>query len=296
MKKIAIVTDGSCDIPKKLIEEYSIHVIPFQVIFGEEVYKTYGDWGTITKEEFYVKLQTSVEPPTSAIPPNIDFVKTFQKALAESDTVICIVLSKNFSGLYQNALRISSTFKGDDITIVDSRVATSTLGVLVIEAAKMAKNGATKEEILKRLDELIPQARLVVVLNSVDAVYRSGRVGWAKKFLVSSLRIKPVVYFNDGSIVSGGTLIGRKEVVKRLKFIAPIILEKAITDIIFIWHVRNPGTAQELLELMETHNTQNKRIIVQEAGSLVGTHVGEKAIGFMYIGEYNKKWLLKMKV
>lgn len=295
MKKVAIVTDGSCDIPKSVVEQYNIHIVPFRVIFGDEVFKTYGDWGTLTKEEFYLKLATSSVSPTSAIPGIPDFLDVFQEALNSADSVIAIFLSQKFSGLHQAACKISSTMEGKDITIVDSKVSTSSLGVLVIEAAKMAQKGKGKEEILERLNELIPQARLIAILDSVDAVYRSGRVGWAKKFLVSSLKIKPIVNFEDGLIVSGGTLQGAKEVIKRLKFAASIIITQAITDTIVIWHVRYPEVAKEIVDFMEKHNTLRKTIIIQEAGPVVGTHVGEKSLGLMYIGPYKKRWLLKMK-
>ncbi|MCK5182652.1 MAG: DegV family protein, partial [Candidatus Heimdallarchaeota archaeon] len=146
-----------------------------------------------------------------------------------------------------------------------------------------------------RIELIKTQARLLVVLDSVDSVYRSGRVGWSKKFLVKSLKIKPIVNFVGGQIVSGGTLRGTEQVLKRIKFAAPIILKNSITDHVVIWHVRNPKAAEEILEIMEANNGQNKELIVQEAGPLVGTHVGEKSIGIMYIGDYKKKWILKMK-
>ncbi|NHK30673.1 MAG: DegV family protein [Asgard group archaeon] len=295
MSKIAIITDGSCDIPKDLVDRYKIHIVPFRVVFGEKAYKTFGDWGDLSKEEFYKKLQTCEENPTSAIPSPRDIHDVYQKALNEADSVICIFLSNNFSGLFQEAVKVKQLFHGKDITLVDSTVTTSSMGALVLHAAKMVENGYTKEQILLKLEELKQKARLLVILDSVDGVYRSGRVGWAKKFLVSSFKIKPIVNFKDGLIVPGGTLIGRKEVIKRLKFVAPIIVKQAITDYIFIWHVNYPELANELYKIMNSHNNGNKEIIIQKAGPVVGTHVGEKSIGFMYIGDYKKRWILKMQ-
>jgi DegV family protein with EDD domain len=296
VNKIAIVTDGSSDIPQELVKKYRIYIVPFRVVFGEEVYKTYGDWGSFTKEEFYHKLKTSEEFPTTAIPSPKDFHEVYQEALENADRVIGIFLSQNFSGFYQEAVKVKEQFlKDSNITLIDSKVATLSLGVLVLQAAKMAAKGETKESIIQKINELIPNARLLVVLDSVDAVHRSGRVGWAKKFLVSSLQIKPIVNFRNGLIVPGGTLRKSNEVIKRLKFVAPIIMKEAITEEIFIWHVRYPEAAQEIYDLMESKNDMNKEIRIQEAGPVVGAHVGEKSIGFMYIGDYNKKWILKMK-
>ncbi|MFW9923592.1 MAG: DegV family protein, partial [Candidatus Thorarchaeota archaeon] len=295
MRDIAIVTDGSCDLPKELIEKYNIFIIPFKVIFGVEVFKTSGDWGDLTKDDFYNKLQSSRVFPTTAIPPQKDMINVFQEALQSAKNTIGIFLSKEFSGFYNAALLASKSLAGENIFLVDSKVSTSTLGALVLEAAKMAERGVSKDEILLKLEELIPQARLAVILDSVNAVYRSGRVSWAKKFLVSSLTIKPIVNFEKGLIVPGGTLFGKKEVLKRLKFLLPIILDKAITDTIFIWHVRYPEGAKELYDEAQKFNIHKKQVVIQEAGPVVGTHVGEKSIGFMYIGPYESKWLSKMK-
>ncbi|MHA1123707.1 MAG: DegV family protein, partial [Candidatus Heimdallarchaeota archaeon] len=154
MAKIALVTDGSCDIPRDLVEKYSIHVVPFRVIFGEESIKTFGDWGTLTKDEFYEKVRTCKEYPTSAIPSPAEIEKVFNEALEEADSVIGIFLSDSFSGLYQAAVKVSRKFENADISLVDSRVATSTLGVLVMAAAKMIQKDYSKDEILQRLEEL----------------------------------------------------------------------------------------------------------------------------------------------
>ena len=69
MRKLAIVTDGSCDIPKKYVDKYQLNIIPFRVLFGTEVFQTFGDWGDLTKEEFYDKLKTCEEFPTTGITP-----------------------------------------------------------------------------------------------------------------------------------------------------------------------------------------------------------------------------------
>ncbi|MBN1328354.1 MAG: DegV family protein [Candidatus Heimdallarchaeota archaeon] len=297
MPKIALLTDGSCDLPKELIDKYNIGVIPFRVNFGIESYKTYGDWGTLSKEEFYHKLRTSKEFPTSSIPAPKDIHDGYKEALSKANTVIAIFLSQKFSGLIQSASKIKEEmFQGEDITIVDSRVSTSSLGALVVHTAKMIDQNYSKEEILSSLNSLIPQTKLIAILDSVNEVYRSGRVGWSKKFLVLSLQIKPIVNFKDGLIVPGGTIFGRKEVIKKLKFVAPIIAKKAITDNIFIWHVRNQSIAQEIYDTMEANNVLGKEIRIQEAGPVVGTHVGEKSLGIMYIGDYEKKWLTRMKI
>ncbi len=295
MSKVAIVTDGSADLPKKLVEKYDIHIAPFQVIFGNEIYKMMGNFGDLTPDEFYEKLAKAKDYPTTSIPTPKSFMIAFENAATKAEAVISIFISKELSGTYQSALSIIPKIDEKNITIVDSKASTSTLGILVVEAAKMAKAGSSKEEILARLDELIPKARLVCVLDSIDSVYRSGRAGWGKKFMVNAFKIKPLIHFEDGKLVPGGTIRGREVADNAMRFTATKVVKHATNDLIFVWHVRRPDFANELKEIMEKDNPEGKEIIVIEAGPVIGTHVGAGALAFMYVGDYNNNWLLKQR-
>ncbi|MHA1556123.1 MAG: DegV family protein [Candidatus Heimdallarchaeota archaeon] len=296
MRKVAIVTDGSCDLPKRLIEKYNIFVVPFQVIVGSKVYKMYGDYGTISKDEFYDLVEKGEELPTTSLPAPKAFYDTYISALENAESVIGIILSQNLSSTFHNAQIMLHMLEGKDVTLVDSKVAASTLGLIVIEAAKLAQANASKEQILAHINTLIPQARLVGIMHDVEASYRSGRLSWGKKFLADALQIRPIVVFKEGKIVSGGTILGgREEIIRRMNNLAPFVVKHAITDTIVIWHVRCPDDAQQLKEKMEKVNTKGKELIVQEAGPVIGTHVGFNAIAFMYIGRYNKRWVKRKR-
>jgi DegV family protein with EDD domain len=294
MQNVAIVTDGSCDLPKDLIDKYKISIAPFQVIFDTDVYQLFGDSGELTKEEFYDRLEKGPNMPTTAIPKPKSFMDAFEAASKLGDSVIAIFLSKELSGTIQSATRVLHMLEEVDITIVDSKVSASCLGLLVLEAAKMAVDGATKEEILTELDNLIPQANLVVVVDTMEYLYRGGRIGRAKKLFGQALNIKPILHFEDGVVSSGGTIRGRDEVIRRLKFMAKFIAKNSITNQIFIWHTRDLEIANDLKEIINQNKTSNIEVRTQEAGPVIGTHVGPKSLGFTYIGSYNKNWLLKM--
>jgi len=224
VQKVAIVSDGSCDLPKELIEKYSIHIVPMSVIIGNKVYKLYGDYGTITKEEFYNQYGKDEIFPTTSLPSPKKFADVFEVALKEAESVIAIFLSDNLSSTFQTAKIALNYLDNSDITIIDSKVAASTLGALVIEAAKMAQKGALKEEILKHIEKLIPEAKLVGILDRVDAVYRSGRISWGKKFLAERINIKPVIGFQDGKIITYGNIrANRRSIMFRMRYMATIL-------------------------------------------------------------------------
>ena len=295
MRKVAIVTDGSSDLPEELIKKYNIFVAPFKVIFGDKVFHMKGNFGDLTTDEFYDLYDNSKEFPTTAVPSPQAFKDAFESAAKEADVVLGIFISSALSGTYQSALRVVSMIDNAEVLCIDSQVAASTLGALVIEAAKMANNNADKKAIVDRLNEIIPQGKLVSVQDNVDAVYRSGRVGWAKKFLVSAFKIKPIVHFEGGKIVPGGTIRGREEANKAMRNAAKFVAKNAITDTIFVWHVRTPEFAQELKQIIEQNNPKKLDVQIVEAGPVVGTHVGKGALAFMYYGDYNPDWLLKIE-
>lgn len=297
MRKVAIITDGTSDIPKDLVEKYNIHIIPIFVIFETKKFAIYGDYGEISKEEFYKRLRTCNEMPTTGIASQNYFISAFKAAAKEVESVIGVFLSEKLSAHFAEARRIAETLEDIDITVVDARASAIPLGLTVLEAAIMAHEGKSKEEILTRLEEeLIPQNKMVVVLDTLENLYRGGRIGKAQKFLGQSLKVKPIICYNeDGSVGNRGKIKGgREEVIKRFKFIAPFVVKHAITDNIFIWHSEYIEPAKELLEIMEQHNDKGKKIRIVNAGPVVGTHVGEKTLGVVYIGPYNKNWL-KMK-
>ena len=276
MQNVAIVTDGSCDLPKDLIDKYKIFVAPFQVLFDTEAFQLYGDSGEISKEEFYFRLEKGPNMPTTAVPKPKSFLDAFVAASQAAKSVIAIFLSKELSGTIQSALGILHKVDNEDITIVDSKVTASCLGLLVLEAAKMAANGASKEEVLTKLDNLIPQTNLVIVVDTMEYLYRGGRIGRAKKLFGQALNIKPILHFEDGVVSSGGTIRGRKEVIKRLKYMALFVAKNAITDQIFIWHTRDIEIANELKEIIEENNVGDIQVRIQEAGPVIGTHIGPK--------------------
>lgn len=296
MKQVAIVTDGSSDLPKEIIEKYGICIAPFKVVFGDNVYHMKGNYGDLTPDQFYDMYEKSSVFPTTSVPSPQAFKDAFEEALKDAKSAIGIFISSELSGTYQSAKRLVDSMLDDkDVTIIDSKVAASTLGALVIEAAKLAHDGKSKNEIITRIDELIPHGKLVSVQDNIDAVYRSGRVGWAKKFIVSKFKIKPIVHFEGGKIVPGGTIRGREEADKALKNTAKYIAKHTLTDIIFVWHVRRLAFANELKEIIEANNPDKKQVYVIEAGPVVGVHVGPGALAFMYYGDYNPDWLLKVE-
>ncbi|NHJ31533.1 MAG: hypothetical protein FK732_01605, partial [Asgard group archaeon] len=100
----------------------------------------------------------------------------------------------------------------------------------------------------------------------------------------------------DGIVISYGSVrANRRSVLFRMRYMATLVARYAFTDTIFVWHVQRPEAANMLKRVIEKNNPEKKEIIIQEAGPIVATHVGLKAIAFMYIGNFERSWLIKLK-
>ncbi|MBD3192595.1 MAG: DegV family EDD domain-containing protein [Candidatus Heimdallarchaeota archaeon] len=292
MKKVAIITDGSCELPDDLIERYDIDVVPLAVIFektNERFYVT-GESGTMSKDLFYKKLRQEI-PKTDVPLPKV-FYGYFMEAAKKADSVIAIFVSNKLSKVILNAKSAVSGIHDKDITIVDSCVGGPALGLLVLEAAKMAQDCRSKGEILQSVNDLIPQVSHTAILDTLNNIYRSGRVGWLRKSLGEAFKIKPILHFENGETSNGGNFRGREEVLNGLKRLAPYALKHSVTDEILIWHSRNIEEAEELKETLSKNNRYSKNIRIIEAGPIIGGYMGEKMLGLIYLGDFKDNWLL----
>ncbi|MHA1213207.1 MAG: DegV family protein, partial [Candidatus Heimdallarchaeota archaeon] len=148
MPNVSIVTDGANDLSQKIIDEYEISVVPYRIFFDDEIYRIWNkDHSTISTQDLCAKLAkcTKDNLPHTSLPSPGDLVKVFEEALKKADSVIAIFLSGKMSGIVDTAKRVvEQHMPGKDISIFDSKSVMSGIGVQVLEAAKMAKEGKTK--------------------------------------------------------------------------------------------------------------------------------------------------------
>jgi DegV family protein with EDD domain len=141
---IRIITDSTADLPKEVIDEYGITVLPLMVNFGSNSYR---DGFDLSPSEFYKKLANSKELPTTSQINPPSFITAYKEELEKGNSVISIHLSSKGSGTYQSAVVAKDTLGDDRITIIDSLGYSMGMGLLVIEAAKLAKAGASVADI-----------------------------------------------------------------------------------------------------------------------------------------------------
>lgn len=297
MSKVAIVTDGVNDLSEQMIKEYDIISVPMRIFFGDEEFNIWhNDKCTISLEDFTARVSKGSKGPhpRTSLPKLSEFSKAFDEALEKADSVIAILMSSGLSGTVQaTQTLIDNNYQGKDITIFDSLHTMSGTGIQALEAAKMAKQGNTKEEILGRLESINPRVRTIMVMNDLNFLYKGGRIGRAKKLMASALNVIPVVQMKDGVIHPIGSFKGEKNLTEQLKSFCSKILEQNETNDIFLYQINQENVTSEVYKAMSEANGNGVRIHHSTAGAILGVYAGPKTICLSYIGNFDEKWLVK---
>ncbi|MBN1683703.1 DegV family protein [Candidatus Bathyarchaeota archaeon] len=287
MKKIKIVVDSTCDLDSALVEKYDIALVPFSVIFGDKLYK---ENITITKEEFYQMIQTSKDHPQTGLPQPKEFYDVFEKHLKEGREIVCLTISGAFSGTYNSAMVSSKMLDPKKIHIVDSRNSTLGLGLMTIEAAKLAEKGSSAQEIVAYLQKIIPNVRTLAMAGTLDWLQKGGRIGKAQWLVGSLLGFKPFIGIEDGLVTGFGKTRGLETAMATLKFVGMKALKDPNVGTLMVGYTTLPDAAQELANYFQ-EKSSNKEIILTRLGAALGTQVGPGCFGLGWIGKFDKKWL-----
>lgn len=195
---VRIVTDTTAVLPPEYILAKRLEVAPQVIIFGEESFMENVE---ISPEEFIYRLKTSPHLPKTAAPPPGEFIKAYRRLLAEADTIISIHPSADVSGTVRSAqIAKEQEFPGADIRIIDTRVVGGCLGSMVMAAVAWAESGLDADEIIRRLETMIPRARTYFLISTLDFLQRGGRIGGAAALVGSLLQIKPILELRDGHV------------------------------------------------------------------------------------------------
>lgn len=208
---IKIVCDGISNMPESLAKQYDIEVIPITLIVDGKEFKE----NDVTNEEFYKIMKAAKEIPKTSQPTYYEFKTTFDKYANEGKTVLYIAGSSKSSGTYQSGVIASKDVDGE-VHVFDSMSISFGCGMLVIEAAKMAKEGMRLEDILSKLEELKKKVFVSMSVNSLEYLQKGGRISNGKAFIANVLNIRPMLTVKDGLIFQEGQVRGNKKIIPEI--------------------------------------------------------------------------------
>ena len=275
MSKIALVTDSTCDLPKSVVKDKNITVIPLNVHFGEE---TFLDGIDLQSNEFFEKLSTSEIHPQTSQPSVGRFVETYNDLLKKHDSILSLHISSKLSATYNSALQAQKEIGNEKIKVIDSMNGTLGLGAIVHHIADLNQKGESFENLVKEAEKIIPNAIFMGLVPTLEYLAKGGRIGKARAFMGSLLKIKPILSAVDGEIQSVGKA---RTLIKGMDFIVDEMKNRKISKL-FIVHANHEERAN-LLKEKTTDLIDPKDIIIAEFGPVVGTHLGPGSFGVGFI-------------
>lgn len=278
MMKTAVVTDSTAYIPIEIREKLNIHMIPLNVIFGNETYEEEVEISTV---DFYEQIKHK-ELPTTSQPSVGQFVELFESLAKDYDAVISIHLSSGISGTYQGAVSAGSMVEGIKVYPFDSEISCMVQGFYVIEAAEMALAGKTPQEIISRFEEMKQTLCAYFMADDLSHLQRGGRLSSAQALIGSLLQVKPLLHFQDKKIVPFEKIRTRKKAMKR---IVELLGEEVNSGECYKAVIIHANREQEALEWRDELQVQfpNVEFMISYFGPVIGTHLGEGSMGLGWV-------------
>ena len=269
MTKIKIVTDSSVTIEPEVVKELDITIVPLSVMVDGGVYSD----SDLEEGEFLRLMQSSRNLPKTSQPPVGVFADVFDRLAEDGAQIISIHMSHALSGTVE-AARQGATLANTDVTVVDSSFTDQAMKFQVTEAAKLAKEGVSLEEILTKIEEVKEKTELYIGLSTLENLVKGGRIGRVSGLISSLLNIRVIMQMKNHQlepIVKGR---GAKTFKKWLDDLTASLQIKQVAEI-GISYAGSPELALEMKESLQPY--VKKPIPVLETGSIIQTHTGENA-------------------
>jgi DegV family protein with EDD domain len=272
-RKIAIVTDSTADLTPELVEELGVTIVPLRVIFGNEAYR---EGVEITTEEFYERLVKSRQLPTTSAPSVGDFQEVYERLLKEADGIISIHISSKLSGTMQVAETArQSIAKPERIELVDSQATSVAIGFVVMEAVEAARAGAKLAEVKAAAESAVQRTQVQFMLDTLEYVRRGGRIGRARAYLGTLLRVKPILSFREGEVYPEERVRTRARGLERI--IQWAVRHQKVKRAV-VAHATTLDEAESIRERLAMAFPSVK-VHLMRFGPVIGTHGGPGTIG-----------------
>jgi DegV family protein with EDD domain len=275
MGKVAVVTDSTAFLEPGVAQELDITVVPLNVHLGDEILR---DGIDITPEAFFQRLEKGSQIPHTSPPSVQSFEQVYADLHTRTDQILSVHISGRLSQTLHHAERGAESLLGRcSIAVVDSLTTSLGLGILAKAAAEAAQQGATLDEIVRLARGMIPHLYIVFYVDQMDYLERGHRIGKAQAILGTMLKIKPLLFVEDGEIIPLEKVRTHEKAIEKLfEFVAEFSeLEQAA---IAQRHTSPTQETKMLLEKLEQLFPHIEFPIIQY-GPVLASHIGPSAMG-----------------
>ena len=276
----AIVLDSTADFPEAPQRFANWRVVPLYVRFGDESYKDYVE---LSPEEFYARLRTAPELPTTSQPTPGDFLETYE-ALGAFDRIYSLHLSSVLSGTYQSAVTAAAELGGDRVRVIDSESASAAIAMLGLAIQARLDRGTTDEEIDGLVARFKAEAGLIFTVDTLEFLRRGGRIGRASAWAGQLLHVKPILTIQR-EVVPLKRVRGNRKAMQEFVTAFTSTTTDTPTLKIGIAHADAPERAEQLRKMVRAERPQAEIEVVTTLGAVVGTHAGPGTVGFFWFDD-----------
>jgi len=280
MPRIAVVTDSTCDMGPAALAARQVEMVPLKVLFGDVEFR---DWIDFTPTTFFPKLRASAQLPTTSQPTPADFAAVYARLAAMgAEGIVSIHLSAKLSGTCESAI-LAAKDAPIPVRVVDTTFVSGAMALPIEAAIAVRDAGGDLDAVEKAAVETIEKTRLFFVLDTLDYLVKGGRAGKAQGMAAALLNIKPVLEVAGGVIVPFKKCKGTAKAIREMaQHVADESKKKGPLKIVII-HAVAETLADELENAIRSAGTQIASISFDEIGSVIGTHVGPRALGVGYM-------------
>ena len=282
MGAIRIIADSCCDLPQELTKAYGITVIPLYVLLGEKVYQ---DGVDVTSQMLYDYFDATAQTPKTSAANVGDYEDCFRPFVEAGDAIIYIGLSASMSSTLANAKTAAGLFPEAKIACIDSKNLSTGIGLIVLRAAEMVREGLSFDEIVKNVEQLTELSRASFILEKLEYLRRGGRCSLMASVGASMLSIKPEIAVRNGAMSNRskfrGSMVSCAE-----KYVQSLLANPDRIDKRRAFVTYTSGTDEAVVEAMcSTAKAANlfDEIICCEAGCVITSHCGRNTIGLLFI-------------
>jgi DegV family protein with EDD domain len=276
----AIVLDSTADFPQAHERFENWRMVPLYVRFGDESRRDYIEMGP---QEFYARLRTATELPTTSQPTPGDFLAVYEE-LASYERVYSLQISAKLSGTFESA-RTAASQLGDRVRVVNTETASAAIAILGFAIQRRLERGTTDEEIDELVERFKRDAGLIFTVDTLEFLQKGGRIGKAAAFAGNLLHIKPILSIADGEVLPLRRVRGNHKAIQEFASAFTESTQDGPGLRVGIAHADAPEREQALRALVADLRPQAQVEVATTLGAVVGAHAGPGTVGFFWFDD-----------
>jgi len=277
----AIVVDSTADFPEAPERFPNWRVVPLYVRFGDESFRDYVE---LTPEQFYARLRTAPETPSTSQPTPGDFLAVYEE-LDGYERILSLHIAGKLSGTIESARAAARELGGGRVRTIDSESASAAIAMLGLAVQRRLERGTTDEEIDALVERFRAEAGLLFTVDTLEYLARGGRIGRARAWAGELLNIKPILSIADGEVLPVKRVRGnRKAFLEFASAFETGTIDRS-TLRIGIAHAEAPEKAEALRTMVRDRRPAAEIEVVTTLGPVVGAHAGPGTVGFFWFDD-----------